>query len=742
MAEVKPLVSICCITYNHEKFITQTLDSFLMQDVDFPFEILIHDDASTDGTAEIIRKYEKKYPGKIKPIYQTENQFSKGLNISFNYNLPRAQGKYIAFCEGDDYWTDKTKLQRQVDFMEAHDDYSICFHPVRATFQDKTLPDYIHPVKKSGFSIRTLLEDNFIQTNSVMYRRQNYKGLSKDLMPGDYYLHLFHAQFGKIGFIDREMSIYRRHQGGIWQNKESIWRLYGIGHLKFYTELITMYGGNKEYREIILNNAFTAFNKMSELSDRSNVITSAVTSQFSELATGAIFRYQDKVKSLNSTIKIIESEVMSRDDTINKLTSEKERLEKELRVCRTAYREVVGSRSYRAGRLIFSPLRKPKSFYMKTRHKLGIIKREIELKRNINKTYQLNKYSSTSTLKRVSIYIRSFHHPTSSTFIRMVSPFSSESLKSLTTLRLMDGDKPVFKEDTDIVVVQRTAISHMNDAIKLVDFVRDNQMKLFVDTDDAFGELDPKHSQYKVQMERVEALNHIIENADQVWFSTKELQKLYSVKNSKVIQNTLDDKVWLKLKSKKVTPPPKNELFRMVYMGTVTHSEDFDMIIPALDRLYEEMPGKFKLYVIGVTKELSEKPWIELLKQESTLYPDFVKWFSGLPQFDVGLSPLVDNSFNKSKSDIKCLDYLANGIKPVVSNVAAYKNKELNNMIVRVNNTVDDWYDTLRKEVENKQASRKAMVRNAKVGFDYINKHRSVNSAAEEIKASIEQANK
>ena len=100
-----PLVSICCITYNHAPYIRQCLDGFMMQQTNFTFEVLIHDDASTDGTADIIREYESKYPDIIKPIYQTENQYSKGVKVSATFNFPRAKGKYIAMCEGDDYWT-------------------------------------------------------------------------------------------------------------------------------------------------------------------------------------------------------------------------------------------------------------------------------------------------------------------------------------------------------------------------------------------------------------------------------------------------------------------------------------------------------------------------------------------------------------------------------------------------------------------------------------------------------------
>ena len=124
-----PLVSICCITYNHAQFIRKCLDGFLMQQTDFLVEILIHDDCSTDGTTEIIREYEAKYPNLIFPLYEKENQYQQGkaAEIDF-YNYRRARGKYIAYCEGDDYWTDPLKLQKQVDFMEANPEYSVCFH--------------------------------------------------------------------------------------------------------------------------------------------------------------------------------------------------------------------------------------------------------------------------------------------------------------------------------------------------------------------------------------------------------------------------------------------------------------------------------------------------------------------------------------------------------------------------------------------------------------------------------------
>ena len=134
MKEKQPIVSICCVTYNHAPFIRKALDGFLMQEppmgvpADQPwYEILIHDDASTDGTTEIIREYAAKHPNVIFPLYETENQYMKGGDVDmFNYN--RVGGRYVAYCEGDDYWTDACKLRKQVEFMESHPEYSVCFH--------------------------------------------------------------------------------------------------------------------------------------------------------------------------------------------------------------------------------------------------------------------------------------------------------------------------------------------------------------------------------------------------------------------------------------------------------------------------------------------------------------------------------------------------------------------------------------------------------------------------------------
>ena len=122
------MVTIRCIAYNQERYIRDCLEGFVMQKTNFRFEAIVHDDASTDGTAAIIKEYAEKYPDIIKPILETENQYSKHDGSLQRIMAEGCKGKYVAFCEGDDYWTDPLKLQKQVDFLESHPDYSLCFH--------------------------------------------------------------------------------------------------------------------------------------------------------------------------------------------------------------------------------------------------------------------------------------------------------------------------------------------------------------------------------------------------------------------------------------------------------------------------------------------------------------------------------------------------------------------------------------------------------------------------------------
>lgn len=214
-----PLVTIICIAYNHESYIRQCLDGFMMQKTNFPFEVLIHDDASNDNTTDIIREYEERFPDIIKPIYQKENQYSKGVQIGLTYLYPNAKGKYIAECEGDDYWTDPLKLQMQVDFLELNEDYSMCFHGARIISNINTEKGLAcEHLEDRDYSATELFHVWTVPTASIVYRVEclAFPLVHQEwFLNGDIKLILTASQFGRIRGMSRVMSVYRMHLGGV-----------------------------------------------------------------------------------------------------------------------------------------------------------------------------------------------------------------------------------------------------------------------------------------------------------------------------------------------------------------------------------------------------------------------------------------------------------------------------------------------------------------------------------------------
>ena len=215
-------VSVTCTTYNQKNYIARALDSFLAQRTDFPFEIIVHDDCSTDGTAEIVREYAEKYPDKIVPILQTENQYSKGKRLSGFIN-PKIRGQYKAPCEGDDYWTDPLKLQKQADFLDAHPDYAMVTHAASCVDADgKPLSEIRRPAECD----RDYTADEVIavggglfHTASVMIRSEialNYPPYFYTCPVGDYPMQILAGLAGKIRYLDEEMSAYRVVARGSW----------------------------------------------------------------------------------------------------------------------------------------------------------------------------------------------------------------------------------------------------------------------------------------------------------------------------------------------------------------------------------------------------------------------------------------------------------------------------------------------------------------------------------------------
>ena len=214
------LVSILCTAYNHEPYIRDALEGFVSQKTDFAFEVLVNDDASSDGTAAVIREFAEKYPELIRPFYQKENQFSKGIGYIYeNIFYPKARGKYFAFCEGDDYWTDESKLQRQVDFLESHPDYSACVHNTTLRYCNSSRTDELLIPSRGDHEV--LYENvihgpvNAYHTSSLMARREIivqtpdfYRAATAHGF-ADYAWALLLRLNGKIRYLDRVMSVYR-----------------------------------------------------------------------------------------------------------------------------------------------------------------------------------------------------------------------------------------------------------------------------------------------------------------------------------------------------------------------------------------------------------------------------------------------------------------------------------------------------------------------------------------------------
>lgn len=245
-----PLVSICCITYNHSLFIHECIDGFMMQETDFDYEIIIHDDASTDGTREVLLEYKNKYPEKFKLVLQDENQWAKGVRGIFSrFTFPLAKGKYIALCEGDDYWTDPLKLQKQVDFLEESEEYVLTYH--NANIIDETgkvinqskLPD----IRKKDFSGLELRETKFILTLTMVFRNciENYPSNFLNVYNGDIALVSLLGNFGKGKYMDEiKPASYREHDGGVWSKEDVINRK--LKSLNTPLELLKFYKKKKD----------------------------------------------------------------------------------------------------------------------------------------------------------------------------------------------------------------------------------------------------------------------------------------------------------------------------------------------------------------------------------------------------------------------------------------------------------------------------------------------------------------
>lgn len=215
-----PLVSIFMMTYNHENFINAALEGVLMQKVNFNYQIVLGEDCSTDKTREIVLRYANQYPGMFKLVLHEQNVGALANQITV---LKECTGKYIAMCEGDDYWTDPYKLQKQVDFLEANEDFAICHHNVYILFEQKKKLSKKFVPQKEITTLEDLAESNHISTPTCMFRNRGYllpEGY--DSTVGDYLLHMLNARHGKIKYFREKMAVYRITNSGIWTGQSLV----------------------------------------------------------------------------------------------------------------------------------------------------------------------------------------------------------------------------------------------------------------------------------------------------------------------------------------------------------------------------------------------------------------------------------------------------------------------------------------------------------------------------------------
>ena len=223
MPEQEIIVSVYVVTYNQEKYLRNCLDGIVMQKTNFKFEAIVIDDASTDTNPQIIKEYAERYPDIIKPVLLEENYWSQGINKFFAVFLPKAKGRYIAFCEGDDYWTFDEKLQRQVDFLESHPDYSMCFHNYTVKNETAQKFGYRGLYNSRDVTVEDLILCQVTQEATVLSRRSSIEDdlelkeniLSKKFQFSDIRFYLSYIYMGKVYGIAEKWSVYRIQDKGV-----------------------------------------------------------------------------------------------------------------------------------------------------------------------------------------------------------------------------------------------------------------------------------------------------------------------------------------------------------------------------------------------------------------------------------------------------------------------------------------------------------------------------------------------
>ena len=233
-----PLVSVMMVTYNQEAYVRAALDSILMQQVDFEYEIVIGEDYSTDRTRDIVTEYQQRYGAKFRPLFHATNM---GVSRNWEFTMQQCRGTYVALLEGDDYWTNPHKLQKQVDFLESHPDFSMCFHNAKVVYEGGESPPASHlmtQAQQAEFTLDDITKDWHIATGSVLYRRALMPDLPTwvhDSVVVDLPLLSILASRGRVGFLNEEMSVYRVNSGGVSQTARK--EVYLLRLVRMYSQL-------------------------------------------------------------------------------------------------------------------------------------------------------------------------------------------------------------------------------------------------------------------------------------------------------------------------------------------------------------------------------------------------------------------------------------------------------------------------------------------------------------------------
>lgn len=278
MERPQPKLSVAVLTYKHEQYVAQALDGIFMQQVDFDYEVVIADDCSPDGTRAIIEQYRAKYPDKIRTVFPTHN-LGMWENVLGLYNA--LEGEYYAFVEGDDYWTDPNKLQMQMDFMESHPDYVCCFHNA-AVIRDGGTKNELSfnrypekPVNETTGLPDLLMDGNYVPTSGIMMRnvfKGNYpREIADRNVLCDTMNHFLHASKGKYHYINKDMSVYRLHPGGVTEGLSNLKKLESMIYMIGLSDNFTGQQYHATHQRALQKWYYWALNNSIELGDKARI---------------------------------------------------------------------------------------------------------------------------------------------------------------------------------------------------------------------------------------------------------------------------------------------------------------------------------------------------------------------------------------------------------------------------------------------------------------------------------------